>query len=131
MKRYWAGGFGNKYLSADQNAKKLREFLDGSFWQGIYYDKNDKSELAIEARDVFSQISVGDEFLIKGLGGRYDLVVHFVGEVVAKDDQNYRLDLASKNVTRYYGKAPRGQGAGKWFNTILEVRRPQDIQLLF
>jgi|GEM_PF-5869461 len=124
--RYWAGGFGTgDYYT------QLQDFINNEYWQALDYNETDQRSVAQQARAIFSKISVGDKFLIKGFGGRSDLKVHFVGTVVNKDDSTYRLDLKREDVTLYNGKAPAGAGAGNWFNTLLEVTRPQDIELLF
>jgi len=32
-------------------------------------------------------VNIGDEFAIKGLGGRNDVVVHYIGKVLSKNDE--------------------------------------------
>lgn len=125
-RRYWAAGFNIGAGRAD-----LQPFIAGNYWDALKYAATDMSNQAKEARALFSQIQPGDYFLIKGLGGKHDLIVHYVGEVLQKDSTNNRLDLKPLDVEHYTGKAPTGSGAGNWHNTLLEVTRPQDITLLF
>ncbi|MBL0046245.1 MAG: hypothetical protein IPP33_18185 [Flavobacteriales bacterium] len=125
-RRYWAAGFNVGTGRAD-----LQPFLAGDYWDALKYSATDTSKQANEARSLFAQIQPGDYFLIKGLGGKHDLVVHYVGEVLKKDSINNRIDLKPLAIEHYNGKAPTGTGAGNWFNTLLEVTRPGDIKLLF
>ncbi len=125
--RYWAGGF----VSGKQPYERLKDFVASCYWQALDYAPDDNSVNASRARATFSKIKVGDKFLIKGYGGSHTLKVHFVGEVIKKDDNKFRVDLKEENVKRYHGTAPKGDGAGNWFLTLLEVKRKKDIELLF
>lgn len=125
--RYWAGGFGRH---GDAHGR-LQDFIENDYWQALDYEDDDESSTAQNARSLFEQIQVGDKFLIKGYGGSHDLIVHYVGEVLSKDQSDYRLELTKLDVPLYKGKAPKGQGAKVWFDTLLEVQRTQDINMLF
>jgi hypothetical protein len=78
-KQYWAGGF------QWGDTSKLEEFIQGNFWQ-LGWDKNEPNPAAKKNWDYFQQVKVGDEFAIKGLGGRNDLRVHYIGEVIGKTE---------------------------------------------
>lgn len=125
-RRYWALGFGS-----GEWYERLGRFIREDYWQALDYDADDTSSAARRARELFLEIEVGDYALIKGYGGRGDLKVHYVGEVKSKDTDNLRINFVRRNVLLYNGKAPTGAGAGVWYNTILEVQRPNDIQKLF
>ncbi len=124
--RYWAGGF-----RSTNSYEDLERYKSGNFWQALNYSDEDTGATAAEARRLFGVIKAGDYFLIKGYGGRNDLNVHYVGRVVRKDATTKRLDLSRLDVPLYNGKAPGGSGAGVWYNTLLEVKRPDDIKKLF
>jgi len=120
--RYWAGGFGRQ--------SRLKEFIEGSFWS-VNYKQDDPRKSGKRVWGLLGEIRIGDRLAIKGFGGKNDLSVHFVGEVTGIDMDAPRIDLMRLDVPLYKGKAPKGRGAGQWFNTLLEVKRPQDIDLVF
>ena len=124
--RYWAAGFGT-----DDGNSELEAFKAGDYWQALRYADDDTSSTAKEARRLFAEITAGDHFLIKGYGGQHDLRVHYVGRVKSIDNATKRINLVPTAADLYNGKAPRGPGAGNWYNTIIEVTRPEDIELLF
>jgi 5-methylcytosine-specific restriction protein B len=76
-------------------------------------------------------VTVGDGFVIKGYGGKSDLQVHLVGAVKTIDLEQGRLTLEKLDAPLYKGKAPKGAGAGSFFDTLVAVTRPDIIELLF
>ncbi|MDO9542318.1 MAG: AAA family ATPase [Kiritimatiellia bacterium] len=124
-KRYWAGGF----LWGGQESH-LDEFIRGSFWQHGY-DRQSTDKAAQEVWGLFDQIRIGDEFAIKGLGGKNDLNVHFIGKVtkIIPDEGKVLLEKLERSL--YSGKGPKGSGAGNWHNTLLEVKRTDLIRQVF
>lgn len=125
-RRYWAGGFGRGEIFYE----RLEDFKTNNYWQALDYDEDSNQVIAENAWALFREIKIGDGFLIKGYGAG-NIRVHYVGEVTGKNEEMGRLELRRKNVRLYRGQAPGGEGAGNWFNTILEVKREKDIQLLF
>ncbi|WP_299053341.1 AAA family ATPase [uncultured Polaribacter sp.] len=123
-KKYWALGF-------NSNSERLETFKKESYWQAIDYTKGDTRKAAIRARKLFKEIQSGDYIIIKGYGGSHDLVIHYKAEVLSKDNETERLELKKIDGSLYKGKAPRGNGAGNWHETILLVKREEDIKLLF
>ncbi|MES2284081.1 MAG: P-loop NTPase fold protein [Bacteroidota bacterium] len=126
-KRYWAGGFGR----GDEFYERLEDFKKNNYWQALDYDEDSNQAVAENAWRLFKQIKVGDQFIIKGYGGNHSLTVHYIGEVIKKNGEDGRLDFKKLEIQHYKGDAPRGEGAGNWFNTLLEIYRPEDINLLF
>ena len=125
-RRYWALGFGS-----GEWYDRLEDFKTNNYWQALDYDNEDDRNTAEKARKLFSDIEPGDYAVIKGYGGRADLNVHYMGEVIEIDPDNSRIEFKKLDMPLYHGKAPKGRGAGNWFNTILEVSRKPDIDLLF
>jgi hypothetical protein len=125
--KYWAGGFGK----GDDAYKNLKNFIEKNYWAAIYWPKGDKDPDAIRTRELFKQIEIGDKFLIKGLGGRYSLKVHYIGQVQKKDEKNERLEFKKIDIKLYRGIAPKGKNAGGWFDTLIEVKRADIVKLLF
>ncbi|WP_067146259.1 McrB family protein [Pseudotamlana agarivorans] len=121
---YWGLGF-------NSNIDRLNLFKKEGYWQAIDYKKGDTRAAAKRARKLFEKIQTGDYVIIKGYGGSHDLIVHYKGEVVSKDEENERLELKEIKGALYKGKAPRGTGAGNWHDTIVQVKRQEDIKLLF
>lgn len=122
--KYWALGFGSDY-------KRLESFKSENFWSALDYGDNDTSSAAKVARKYFNQIKAGDKAIIKGYGGSHDLSIHYKGIVVKKDTVKKILYFEKINDDLYRGKAPKGKGGGNWQNTIIEVKRQKDINLLF
>lgn len=121
-RRYWAGGFGEP--------QRLQEFIAGRFWQ-IGWARDEPRPAAVRTWKRFASVRPGDHFAIKGYGGAHDLVVHFLGEVTAVDAEAGRVDLRPLALPLYKGTAPRGSGAGGWFDTLVPVTRPDVIAQLF
>lgn len=123
QKQYWAGGFrwGDK--------SKLEEFMQGNFWQ-IGWDKEQTKPAAKKTWDYFEKVNVGDEFAIKGLGGRNDLVIHYVAEVIGKSDHGV-LKLKKVNRPLYKGKGPKGLTGATWFDTLVPINSKPIIDAIF
>lgn len=125
--RYWAGGFGR----GAQFYERLNDFMTNNYWQALDYDEDSNPQAADKALALFEEISIGDKFLIKGYGGTHDLNVYYIGEVVNKIEDEEKLIFKSLNVPQFKTKAPKGRGAGNWRDTLIEIIRPEDINLLF
>lgn len=122
-RRYWAGGFGER--------DRLERFLAEHRWE-LGWKREEETRGAQMSWRNFDQIHEGDWFAIKGYGGQARLDVHFVGEVTGIDPEAGALDLAElKDVPHYSGPAPRGSGAGSWFDTLVPVTRDDVIELIF
>ncbi|MEQ9498700.1 MAG: AAA family ATPase [Deltaproteobacteria bacterium] len=122
-KRYWAGG----HLWNDES--KVEQFKAGAYWQHDYGRTNGGSE-GRKTWQLFDQIRPGDELAIKGYGGRNDLVIYYVGEVVAVRPEEGRVDLRALDRPLFQGKGPRGASPG-WFKTLTEVKDPAAIEAVF
>lgn len=119
-KRYWAGG------AWWDGTSKVEEFKQGNFWQ-VGWDKEETKPAATKTWTLFEQVNVGDEFAIKGLGGQYDLVIYYVGEVLEKTDDGI-LQLRKIDSPLYKGKGPRG---APWFDTLVPITSQPIIDLIF
>lgn len=123
-RKYWAGGF----LWGEES--KLEDFTQHDFWQ-IGWPSDAQERAAKTTWKRFDRVSPGDLFAIKGYGGSHDLVVHYVGEVQEVDAEKGRLELSRRDVTLFHGKAPRGDEAGNWRDTLVPVTRHDAIKALF
>ncbi len=121
-RNYWAGGVPDSMDVADFKAKH--------YWQMGWKRMSTKSA-ALTAWKWFDGIKPGDYLAIKGMGGRNDLVIHYVGEVKAIDAQNGRLDLAPISIPLYKGKGPKGKGVGNWWSTLVPVTQADIIERIF
>lgn len=135
-RRFWALGFGSSVHyeglhNEEGRVDRLQDFIENNYWQALDYSGEDDRNTAEKARKLFSEIETGDYAIIKGYGGRSDLKVHYIGEVIAIDPDNSRIEFKKLDTPLFHGKAPKGRGAGNWFNTILEVTRKPDVDLLF
>lgn len=125
--RYWAGGFGR----GAQFYARLEDFIENNYWQALDYDEDSNQDAANKALSLFDEIEVGDLFLIKGYGGSNDLVVHYLGKVINKIEDEGKLEFEPISKNKVNIKGPTGKGSGNWRDTLLEITRPEDIQLLF
>jgi 5-methylcytosine-specific restriction protein B len=124
-RRYFAGGIKWGDIS------KRDEFVAGKYWQ-LGYDRGTANPAGQRCWQRFDQIHLGDWFAIKGLGGRYDLKVHLVGEVKRIDREQGRIELSLLTVPLFEGKAPPpGPGHGGWFDALLEISQPDTVQKIF
>ena len=122
-KQYWAGGF------QWGDTSKLEEFIQGNFWQ-LGWDKNGANPAAKKNWDYFQQVKIGDEFAIKGLGGRNDLRVHYIGEVIGKTEDGV-LKLRQLNRPLYRDKGPKGMAGATWFDTLVPIKSQEIIRAIF
>ena len=120
--RYWVGG--HEWGGQSQ----LKRFLTNHEWQMDF--PQDKAS-ARRYQKLFAQIRPGDEFAIKGVGGA-NLRVHYIGWVREIVPESGTLKLEPQpDRPLYRGARPTGSGAGSWTEALLEVKRPQDIALVF
>lgn len=122
--KYWGGGIGNK--------GDLEKWIKGNYWQ-VNFSKDSDKPAAITAWESFGNISVDDEFVIRGVGGKNwdDLVCHYYGKVIKKNVDSGTLYFEELKREKYSGKKPKGAGAGNWGITINQVTRKEDIDLIF
>jgi len=117
--KYWAGG------QDWDGVSKAQEFIDNNYWQ-IGWSRNDTNNAAQQTFKLYDKIKVGDEFAIKGLGGKHNLKVYYVGKIVG------RLELEQiPDRTLYSGIGPKGSGTGNWWNTLVAVKKPEIINMVF
>lgn len=121
-RQYWGGGF--------TEPSRLEKFKAGNFWQ-IGWKRTSDKPAAKKTWKAFAGIKLGDYFAIKGLGGKHDLAVHYLGEVTSIDADDGKLQLRPLALPHYKGKGPTGAGAGNWQNTLIPVVRPDIIQMIF
>lgn len=121
-RRYWAGGFSQQ--------AHLDDFIAKNYWRILYKRDTDKAA-GKKAWAQFAHVSPGDWLAIKGLGGRNDLVVRYVGEVVSVDEQQGIVHLKRLDIPLYKGKGPTGKGAGSWQNTLIPITRADIIDMIF
>jgi len=122
---YWAGGYHYNNIS------QFDRFIKDGIWQIGW--ESDQEAKRLQNYKLISQIRVGDYFALKSLGGQHDLKIKAIGKVTdisRATDGIVRIDYFRISEV-YSGKAPSGDGAGNWFNTLLPVTRLNDISLLF
>ncbi len=119
---YWAGGF--------KEQARLQEFIANQQWR-MGFKKTSEKPAAKKAWKRLAAIKPGDYFAIKGLGGKHDLVVHYVGEVKLVDYDTGIVQLRPMQMQLYKGKGPSGAGAGNWQETLVAISRPDIVQMIF
>jgi len=121
-RRFWAGGF--------NEPARLEKFIAGNYWQ-IGWKRTSDKPAAKRTWKLFAGIKPGDYFAIKGLGGKHDLAVHYVGEVVSIHADEGTLALKPLALPLYKGKGPTGKGAGNWQNTLGPITLPKIVEMIF
>ncbi|HRI06600.1 MAG TPA: AAA family ATPase [Nannocystaceae bacterium] len=120
--RFWAGGH------QWGEVRKKDEFIAGDFWQHGY-EPDAEDYASRSTREKFRQVEVGDWFAIKGYGGQNNLVVYYVGQVIAKHEDGARLDLKQrKEIPLFRGKAPPGP---RWFDSLILCEQVNVIDAIF
>lgn len=121
-RNYWAAGF--------TEATRLEKFKAGNYWQMGWKRSSDNAAAKL-AWKWFDGIKPGDYLAIKGLGGKNDLAVHYVGEVLSIEPVEGRVELRPLPLPLYKGKGPTGKGAENWQRTLVPVKRPDIIDMIF
>lgn len=120
-RRYWAGGFGED--------ARAQMFIEENFWE-IRWPKDSTHRAARATWGRYANVRVGDWLAIKGLGGRYQLRVRYVGEVIAVDAAG-RVRLKRLEKPLFQGRPPAPPGDGNWFDTLSEVTNPDARAFVF
>jgi hypothetical protein len=122
--RYWAGGFqwGEKRM--------VDTFVQGNYWQ-IGWGKDDTEPVAVRCWKLLKEIRPGDEFAVKGIGGKHDLRIYYIGRVISVDLETGRVELEKLDRPLYSEKAPMRPRAGNWREALVPVHRRDIIQQIF
>jgi len=122
---YWAGGF-----HWGETTNKYNEFVDEGYFQIGWSSDDAKGKPFYK---LIKQFNVGDKICLKTLSGTHHLKIYAIGDIVNVDDaKNGRVEV-EYNVFEdlYNGQAPKGSGSGNWFGTLLQVKRNDDIDMIF
>ncbi|MEM9884754.1 MAG: hypothetical protein AAF849_02610 [Bacteroidota bacterium] len=125
LRRYWAAGY-----HFSKKDSQLEKFINQGKWQIAWSEKDQEGDQFYRK---LADVKIGDFFALKSLGGKYDLTISALGIVVDTKDKSSGV-LSIKWLKRehlYKGKAPKGEEAGNWFGTLLEIKRPKDIAEIF
>jgi 5-methylcytosine-specific restriction protein B len=120
---YWAGG------STWGDESKADEFINGNFWE-IGWEKDSPEAAAKKTWKNYEHVKVGDEFAIKGYGGRNNLRIYYVGKVTAKSADG-RLELQKLDRPLFRDQGPHGLTGTTWFDTLVPIRNKAIIETIF
>lgn len=126
-RRYWAGG------TSWGEDHKADEFIEKNEWRAGFTKETAKKttdgKLFLEN---YPKVQIGDWLAMKGWGGRNDLRIYHVGEVISKNKENFSLSVKQlPDAPLFRGKAPRKGGSGGWNTTLAEVTDPATIGKIF
>jgi Cdc6-like AAA superfamily ATPase len=129
-KNYWVGAC--IWGEGKDQVDKTKEFLNNGFWKtGYDLINNDQGKRIAK---LLNKVQVGDRLAIRYFTrntGNIELTG--IGTVISiesvKDgelsiDWDVRSDL-------YNGPKPEGRGAGNWWETLIQLKRKKDIELIF
>lgn len=123
-RNYWSGGV------FWENENKTKYFVDNGYWEIGWKDKN-ASKGARQAWSNIKKVRAGDYLAFHSYGGRNDLTIHFLAEVVDKDIDTGRISIKKlPNDVYFKGKAPKMK-SGSWFGTLLQVTGSEAINTIF
>lgn len=120
--KYWAGG--HVWGGVPQKDR----FIADKIWEHGFKTEHDLKQ-AKETFDNFSQIKVNDYIVIKGLGGKNDLVIYAVGRVTAIHSDKNQVQYEPLDIPLYKGKAPKMERS--WFTTLTDVVGSVAINAIF
>lgn len=122
-KRFWAGGI-------DWDGTPMQdEFIEQNEWRLGWNEESVKAKpRGRKFLDLFREVQIGDAFAMKGYGGRNSLKIHYVGEVIGKDEEDRTLALKPiERLPLYRGDAPKAGPGGSWFGSLTPVTNPEAI----
>ena len=120
---YWAGG------STWGDESKSDEFINGNFWE-IGWEKDSPEAAAKKTWKYYEDVKVGDEFAIKGYGGRNNLRIYYVGKITAKSVDG-RLELQKLDRPLFREQGPHGLTGTSWFDTLVPIKNKAIIETIF
>lgn len=123
-RKYWSGGV------SWSTKNMLDDFITNGYWQ-IGHEKNSDNKGAIQAWDNIQQVNEGDYLAFHSYGGKNDLTIHYLAEVIKTDKEEGKLIIQKLPDEKYYkGKGPK-MPHGNWFGTLLEVTGTEAIKKVF
>lgn len=126
MRKYWVGGC--RY--EDRKLDMFDEFIGKKIWE-MGHDKD--SEKGKKRYELMREIAVDDKFALKATYGEHQVKIRAIGTVISiKRRDEGSIDIKWNEFDNLYdGVAPKGEGAGNWRISLVQVKRPEDIKLIF
>ncbi|OWK69211.1 hypothetical protein [Pedobacter sp. AJM] len=127
--KFWIGA--SYFGESPNHIPMLEDFIKNSYW-ATDHDFSSKTGKTIDKR--LSQVSINDRIAIRFFSRKNSTIaIAALGTVKSIDEiHNGHLEVIWDYFPKLYnGPKPSGQGAGNWWNTFLEISRPEDIELIF
>ena len=127
--RYWAGAY---YWGVNDDDSKLQEFIENGLW-GTDSNKNSKKGKKIYG--LLNKIEVNDRIAIRTLDRKRSTIkveaIGTVSNIGNAESAGLVKVVWDLNPFLYEGKRPMGIGSGTWWNTLTEIKRDEDVRLIF
>lgn len=110
---------------------KLDEFIKNGYWQT---DHSDDYPTGKRVFKTLSSIKVNDRIALRFLSRKNRTVeIKALGTItdVNKASAGILSVTWDERFEFYKGDVPDGPGAGNWMDTLIEIRRPEDVELIF
>lgn len=121
---YWSGGI----RWGEEN--KTQQFISDNYWE-IGWKEKDASKGAKQAWDNIKRVKEGDYLSFHSYGGKNDLTIHYLAEVVKVDPEAGVLKIKKLPNNNYFkGKGPI-MIFDTWHGTLLEVSGEEAINTIF
>ena len=126
---YWVSA--SYYGDSSHQEDKFDDFIKNSYWRT---DHNLESGEGLKISKDLSNVQINDRICIRYFdkkGGT--ILIKAMGTVVDTANVNDgRLEINwDYNPPKYHGQKPSGSGSGNWWKTFFQLKRHDDIKLIF
>jgi hypothetical protein len=126
--RYWVGAY---YYGTNDDIDQFDVFMQEGWW-GTDHQKESKKGAVIYRR--IEQIEVGDKLALRSFDKKNSLIkIRSIGTITdVSEKTNGWVSVKWEQRSSFYsGAKPAGESSGAFWDTVTEITRKKDIELLF
>lgn len=127
--KFWIAA--SYYGDYDHQVNMFDDFIKDEYWATDHYLDEGKGLIVYNK---LKTVNINDRIAIRYLARKQSTIeIVAVGTIISITDiDNGRLSVAwDYNPFLYKGIKPSGPGAGDWWKTLIQISRPEDIDLIF